>query len=179
LGANPLILDYKRQQLQRLPVSRMHAPMLAAPMPSQTPYLPTPSAPVVSQVDPAVEATRNRILGGQAEYQRKLDTGSGISQIKNSVLRKLARIGDTAERIILPGAEAITPGTEGNHERLLYQDQARLGQDIGQEHSQAQTAQEQALTDYTQQRPEIEEAKIEQRHNMSLDRLAGVALPAV
>jgi hypothetical protein len=165
MATNPIILDYKRQQLQRLPMPQDAAPLIAQPMPSLSPLqmLPVPSAPNVQQIDPAIQATRTRLLGDQAEYQRKLDTGSGISQIKNPFLRTLARIGDTAERIILPGAEAVTAGTEGNHQRLLHQDQARIGNDLSDQYSQAKTGEEQALTNYTLQRPAIARAGLEQK----------------
>jgi hypothetical protein len=122
-----------------------------------------------------VANTRNAIIGHQDELQRLNDSGSGISQIHNPFLRGLARVGNVAESIIAPRAAAFTPGTEENHQRLLGQEQGYLGKELGNEYKQAQTGQEEALTDYTKARPEIEQSKIEQRQLAVRDRVAQAA----
>jgi hypothetical protein len=178
---NPLIDDYKR--LQRLPVPDVNmAAMPAAAPPPSPPVGPNPLTGVVSpalsvlkQPNQAAQNTQDNLLLHQNELKRLDSSGSGISQIQNKGLRTAARIGDTALRILLPGAEALTPGTEGNHQRLQGVERARIGQDIGNEQNLAQVGQTEANTNYLNQRPDIEEAKIEQKHQMSLDRLAGVA----
>jgi hypothetical protein len=135
----------------------------------------SPALSVLRQPNQAVQNTQSRLLGDQQAYQDKLTAGSGIHQIKNPLLRGLARAGDIGLSILAPGIAAATPGTENHHQFLLAQDQARIGQDIGNEQNLAQVGQTEANTNYLNQRPDIEEAKIEQKHQMSLDRLAGVA----
>lgn len=158
MATNPLILD--AQALKRLPVPNtaitqmpsgplpVPASVIAAPTPNvslapmagPSPSLAAPPMPsVLKGPDQATQNTISRTIGDQAEYQRKLSTGSGISQIKNHFLRGLARVGDVAESIIVPGAAAFTPGTELNHQRLLNQDMGRINNDLGNQQEQAQT----------------------------------------
>lgn len=170
--ANTLIDD--SLALQRLPTPKTSIISMADP--NALTRIPTPVSPIVSkQINPGISATQNRLAADQSSYANKLDSGSGISQIHSPILRGLARIGDTAERIILPRAEQFTPGTEGNHERLLSMDSGRIGQDIKNLGDQARTQQEQALTDYTLQRPQIEQSKIDQRERAVQERVGQAA----
>jgi len=175
--ANALIRDYKDLQRLPIPAASAIAAMSAAPPPPPepivAPVLPNAAGPIVTKTpDPMVQNTRNSILGHQDELQRLNDTGSGISQIKNPLLRGLARVGNVAESIIAPRAAALTPGTEENHRRLLGQEQGYLGQELGNQYSQAKTEQENALTDYTKARPDIARAGLQQKTQIAREKAA-------
>ena len=117
-------------------------------LPAETEASPSLTAMVQPKDSPVYTATaslnnpqnvaRQNTQRDLGELRRINDTGSGISQIKNPFGRTLARIGDVAERILAPQFERITPGTEGNHQRLLNQQQQRLNSDLGVEQQQAQ-----------------------------------------
>lgn len=170
MGAYPSILD--AQTLKRLAAPDVNV----AQMPSANPLAtsPAPVAPSVTQAPPplAISNTNDRLLGDQTELKRLNDTGSGISQIKNPLLRALGRIGDVAETVLAPNAAALTPGTSLNHARLVNQQQGYVNNDLANQGEQAKTGQEQALTDYTLQRPEIEQSKIDQRQTAVQERVA-------
>lgn len=146
-------------------------------MPAQNPLasVPLPIPQVSRQIDPNVAATQQRLIGEQQEYGRKLREGSGISQINNPFLRGLARTGEAAASIITPRAASFIPGTELSHQRQLGVDQQRIGTDLSNLGTAAKTQQEQALTDYTLQRPQIEQSKIDQRQQAVRDRVAQAA----
>ena len=91
------------------------------------------------QLTKAAQTTNGRLLGDQAELQRVQSSGSGISQIQNPFLRGLANVGQGIEQVLLPGFASRTPGTELNHQRILSQDQGRIGADLSQGQQIAQT----------------------------------------
>jgi hypothetical protein len=150
MASYPSILDYQQNQRLKVPdlsgvqqMPQQAAPPLPPVNPSANPLLgaPAPTLPNVTQTpDPSIANTRTRLLGDQGELQRLGSTGSGISQIKSPLLRGLARFGDAAESILAPGAEAFTPGTEGNHTRLLGQESRLVNNDLANQQQQAQTA---------------------------------------
>lgn len=171
MATNPLILDYKN--LQRLPAPDQPMLQMGVPQP-----LPMPQAPAIIQaphVLTAPDRTAGQLATAQNEYTRLQNTGDGISQIKNPFLHGLARTGNVLESIIAPHAAAVTPGTSEHHQLLLGQEQGQINQALGNQYQEARTGEEQALTDYTQQRPEIEEAKVEQRLNAVKDRVSQAA----
>lgn len=170
MASNPLILDY--QNLQRLPVPAQ--PMLSMPQ-GPLPIPPTAQPVVTRAVPPEVQNSQGSVLGAQNELQRLQTTGSGIGQIKNPFLRGLARVGETIETGLTPGFAAATPGTAMHNQELQMQQQGKINEGLKNQQSEAQTQQEQALTDYTQQRPDIEEAKVEQRLNAVKDRVSQAA----
>lgn len=164
------ILDY--QKLQRLPVPTAQPDQ----MPSTNPLAAVPvPAPPAATLDPAIQNTQTRLLGDQNELNRVSSTGSGISQIKNPILRGLARFGEGAESLLLPGAAAFTPGTELNHQRILHQDQGLVNSDLGNQQQQAGIGQTEANTNYLNQRPQIEQSKIDQKQTAVQERVAQAA----
>jgi hypothetical protein len=91
---------------------------------------------------PQTQAQQNsgqQLLGAQAEHQRLVASGDGVSQISNPFLRGLARVGDVAESIIAPGAAAFTPGTAMHHQMLLNQNQGQIDNALGAQQQEAQT----------------------------------------
>jgi hypothetical protein len=181
---NPLILDaeaLKRLQppaLQQLPPMQAQAPQPIAMPPGPNPLamLPTPAMPTVSRIpNEAEQNSGTSLLGHQQELKRLTDTGSGVSQIKNPFLRTLGRIGDVAESAILPTVARITPGTTMNHDRLVGQQQWYVNNDLENQHQQASNEQLGALTDYTRQRPDIEQSKIDQKQTAVQERVGQLA----
>lgn len=143
------------QNLQRLPVP---AASTLPPMTTGTPDVPAPPMPT-AMLDPAIQNTRSRLLGDQAEYQRKLSTGSGISQIKNPLLRGIARFGETAESIVAPRAAQYTPGTELHHQMELSQDAGRINNDLSNQQEQAHTAEIGAQTEQREALAQMDQAR--------------------
>lgn len=131
--------------------------------------LPVPKAPS------AGDNTNTQLLTAQNNFAHKQASGDGISQIKNPILHGLARTGDVLESILAPGAERVTPGTAGNHQRLLGIDQGQINDALGNQYQEAHTAEENALGDYMQQRPQIEQSKIDQRQTAVQERVGQAA----
>lgn len=176
MSAYPSILN--AQALQRLqPPTAAVDPMPAGANPLLS--VPPPPLPTVTQGPPPpltpMQSANTRLLGDQNELQRKVSTGSGISQIQNPLLRGLARTGEIAESILLPGAAALTPGTEFNHQRLIRQDQGHVNSDIANEQQLANVGQTQANTAYLAARPDIEQSKIDERQTAVRDRINQLA----
>lgn len=175
MATNPSILNY--QQLQRLPVPDLsqvqQMPAQAATPPPATPAVPV-QTPQVS-LDPQVANTQSRLLGDQGELSRLRDTGSGISQIKNPLLRGLAKAGEIGESILAPGAAELTPGTGLHNLWLQRQAQGNVNSDLANQQQQATTGQTEANTNYLNQKPEIEQSKIDQKQTAVQERVAQAA----
>lgn len=123
--------------------------------PAESGLIPSPvSKPSLfkTQSDNAEQA----IERGQQERDRLIATGSGVSQIKNPLLRTLARIGDVAETAIIPGAAVATPGTELHHQSLIGQ----ADRQINQGELEQQKAQEAKEKEATQAKIEAETEKL-------------------
>lgn len=121
-------------------------PAMNAPLPR----LADAATPSISVVPTTRELTRNAIGADRSELNRLQSTGSGIDQLfrptdgsqpsaGRRTLGVLGRIGDIAAGVLAPGVERLIPGTEGNHNRLIAQEQQRLGKDLGADQQQAQT----------------------------------------
>jgi len=185
MATNPSILAY--QQAQRLPVPDLsqvqQMPAQAAPVappvnPAANPLLgaPAPTLPSVIQTpDASIGNTQTRLLGDQGELQRLKSTGDGISQIGNPILRGAARVGDVLESILAPGAAAYTPGTAMHHQLLLGQTQRQVNNDLQNQQQQATTGQTEANTNYLNQKPEIEQSKIDQKQTAVQERVGQAA----
>jgi hypothetical protein len=104
-------------------------------------------------------APRGTLPGDTNEYNRLVDTGSGISQIKNPVGRGFARAADIAETIFAPNIERITPGTAGNNQRLIALAGGRVANDQGQLQAQANLEDTQGQTLYRQQQAAKDQAQ--------------------
>lgn len=179
MATSPAIIDpdvaRNALALQRLPAPALPNVSMPSGL-SPLPDAPAPTLPSVSLRPPtSQDITGSRLLSNQTELKRLQDTGSGISQIQSPFLRGLARVGDTAERIILPGAEAVTPGTEGNNQRLINIQQGRVNSDLANQQAQAQTGQTEANTAYLAARPDIEQSKIDARQQAVQDRVGQAA----
>lgn len=182
-------------------IAAMKHPQQASAPNALPPAGPSPALPATPK--PQVVAQRGTTAGDEAELSRKLNTGSGISQIsgkiENSDLLKnhpvlgkilgigaqgLAQIGDIGLRTLAPGIEANIPGTEGHHNMLVRQDQHQVGQDIGNEEKQAQTADirsqiplREAQTQEAQARTENLPAELERQNKLTDAQITNLLHP--
>jgi hypothetical protein len=164
------------------------APTLAALPQAQSNPLSALGAPDM----PQVVAPPGTIQGDMANLQRLTAGGSGIHQIFNpvddngnptnqpvSAWRKLggigATIGDTLLRIAAPKLEAMIPGTEGNQQYELGKARQIVTNDEANNQGQANIGQTQANTSYLQQKPEIEQSKIDQKQTAVQERVGQAA----
>ena len=116
-----------------------------------------------------------RLQAQQSPYQRivhPIDPDTGQPNDHPSLLRRIggiaAGIGDAAASAYLPRVAPYIPGTTANRLMLMNQDQGRINSGL-------QNEQTQALADYTQQRPDIEQSKIDQRQTAVQERVAQAA----
>lgn len=179
--------------IQKIPDSISQLSSIQPRTPDDTPppqiQLPQPQQIQLPRAAPIVLPQRDA-------YQDKLDldtrSGSGIHQIfhptddngnptgqQPGFLRKLggvaATIGDTALRVVAPRVEQMIPGGEGNYLYRVNQDRANLGNEQANNKSDADLAQEKALTAYTSARPDIEQSKIDQRQTAVQERVGQAA----
>lgn len=120
-------------------------------MPGSAPDLGSPVLPSVSLTPPTQTQT------DQAERNRLIDTGSGVSQISNPLLRGIARAGDIAASVFAPNIAQFLPGTTLHHNLLVNQatnnvakDQAEEQSATAEQDSQAQVKQREALAEQEQ-----------------------------
>lgn len=112
-------------------------------MPSTTPALVAPISPVVTR-------TPSQADNDIAERNRLVSTGSGIDQIKNPLLKGLARAGDIAASVFAPNVAQFIPGTTLHHNMLVNQAIRNVAQDQAQEKNAADVADTQAQTQQRQ-----------------------------
>jgi hypothetical protein len=94
-----------------------------------------------------------RLAQDQAELDRLNSTGSGISHIKNPVLRTIARIGDIAGTTFFPGITSQIPGTEAHHRDLVEIQEGRVANDLGVQQKQATIAHQKLENDALENKP--------------------------
>ena len=104
--------------------------------------LPPTQKPQLNMTAPIPVAPRGTQAGDEAYRTHLLTSGSGISQIKNTPLRGLARVGDVvghlASNMFAPGLMNLIPGTEEHHNLLLNQANRQVGQDVAERQKEAQ-----------------------------------------
>jgi hypothetical protein len=107
-------------------------------------------------------ALETRRAADEAEYQRKLSTGSGISQIGNRFARGALRGLETIGSIVSPAAAMLIPGTELHHQALLDQDREHIGEDVRQQQEEATTGKTEADSKEAESRAHLldEQAKV-------------------
>ena len=122
-----------------------------------------------------------RLNVDQTELQR-LQQGDGISHLSNPWARGFARAGDAALSLVAPGVASLTPGTHLHNLQLQHQAAGRIVEEQGELKSgadlmqqQAQTGLTDAQTQYNLARPDIEQAKLDQRENAVRERVSQAA----
>ena len=147
-----------RQQVQ---------PTIAPNSPLSLPSGPAPEMP--AQGGLRVKAPLGTAQGDEEERARLLNSGSGISQIKNGGLRGLATAGNIIGGLVAPGLMERLPGTQEHHDLLVAQNARQLGTDIGNEGKQATTAETNSLPALHQAQAALGAAKLSeaQQHHQS------------
>jgi len=127
-----------RSRIAALPSAPTLAPpTISAPMQSSAPALSAPIAPF---------AQPNQVMTDQDKLNHLRNTGAGVDQIHNPLLRGVAKAGDILSQIagsvFLPARAigAAIPGTTFHHQLLMHQAQNNLAED--QANQTAQTAQQ-------------------------------------
>lgn len=122
--------------------------------PPPTPRIPSPSAndktPPVTLRGISPQA-QQRTSDSESELSRLQSTGSGISQIQDPTGRRILKTLDTIGSIAAPNLMRSIPGTELHHQGLLGQQREMLGQDLGNESTEAGIGEKQAQTGATQE----------------------------
>ena len=120
----------------RQPSSMLPPPSVAPLDNSPAPVLPASVLPNVVGPSPSP------LMLDTAKRDQMASSGSGISQIKNPILRGLANAADIAGSVFAPRLDSLIPGTQGHHQLLMHQQNALIGQDQAQQ--AADTAQQDA-----------------------------------
>lgn len=115
-------------------------------MPGAVPSMGSPALPSVSLAPPPPPTQTQTDI---AEYNRQKNTGSGVSQIQNPLLRGIARAGDIAASVFAPKLAQFIPGTTLHHQLTMGQAAQNVATDQAQEQAAAQTANEAATTAHT------------------------------
>jgi hypothetical protein len=152
---NPLIANLLARQ-NSAPIDTVNAPaltsMIAAPS-NPSPSLGSSIAPAQTTVNPFP----NQLQTDQTSRNQLINSGDGISQVKNPLLRGIARAADIAGTVFLPNLARAIPGTMLHHNMLVNQATQNVAQDQAQQQaattlqdSQAQVQQRQALAQQEQ-----------------------------
>ncbi len=142
-------------------------PTTAAPSIPTFSGISTPNAGTTSLTDARINDAKQRL---QDLYTPKAAPHGFVGHLENI----LKTAGNVAGNIIAPETMALTPGTSSNH--FLRQQQAKdeldralqvKSTEEAQDATTASTAQTKATTDYTEQRPDIERAKLTQKLDLA------------
>jgi len=146
---NPLIAAYQANQNAQAPAL---GTSIGVALPSAAPSIgPALGSPLVTQAPPTQTQT------DQTERNRLINTGSGVDQISNPLLRGIAKTADIVGSVFAPNLAQFIPGTTLHHQLLMNQatnnvekDQAEDEADTHQQDQQAQVTQRQALAEQEQ-----------------------------
>lgn len=122
---------------------------------------------------PSIAGPSPQTQSDSMERSRLVSTGSGIDQIKNPLLKGIARAGDIAASVFAPNVAQFIPGTTLHHNMLVNQatrnvdkDQAQENMQVGIRQKQALTKQEEARADaYADPRKAVDPSKTVQTDN--------------
>lgn len=157
--AAPLLAAQRAQAAQ---VAGLPAPVIAMPNFGGGP-------PAVSA--PSLHPTAiSPVLTDQDNLNALRSSPTGVSQIHNPFLRVPAEVGDALFSRLIPGLASAVPGTTARHDLLVHQAENRLAFDQKQAQEQAQQAQTEANTNYLEQRPEIEQNKLDQKNDAAHEK---------
>lgn len=138
---NPLIAAFKAQQQQ--PPDAMPALGNGIAMPNPVPSM---GAPVL----PNVIAPKGTTNGDINERDRLINTGAGVDQVKNPLLKGLAKTADIVGSVFAPNLAQFIPGTTLHHNMLVNQATQNVQNDLGQEDQAAQVKQREGLAEQEQ-----------------------------
>lgn len=131
---NPLIAAYQANQNAQAPaLGTSIGVALPSAAPSIGPSLGTSLAPSVTQAPPTQTQT------DQTERNRLINTGSGVDQISNPLLRGIAKTADIVGSVFAPNLAQFIPGTTLHHQLLVNQATNNVAKDQSEDESNAQT----------------------------------------
>lgn len=131
--------------------------MIDSPALTSTIAAPAPSAPSLgaSILAPVSLPNQTQTQKDTTLRDRYINEGSGVDQIKNPLLKGLARAGDIAASVFAPNAAAFIPGTSLHHNMLVNQATRNVEKDQDQEKNVADIAGTQATTERNKQLTEL------------------------
>jgi hypothetical protein len=131
---NPLISKFLADQ-------NVAAPALGTNM-----AMPSAAPAVAAPVMPLITRTPTQTETDQTQRNHLISSGDGISQIKNPLLRGVARAADIAGSVFAPGLAMAIPGTMLHHNYLVNQATRNVAADQAQDQATANTADSEAQT---------------------------------
>src|ERR1700761_4436268 len=134
---NPLIAAYNANQNAQAPAL---GTSIGVALPSSAPSVgPSLGTPLVTQAPPT------QTQADQTERNRLINTGSGLDQISNPLLRGIARTADIVGSVFAPNLAQFIPGTTLHHQLLVNQATNNVEKDQAADDQSAQIQQRQAL----------------------------------
>ena len=129
------------------PIDTINAPALTSSIAA-----PETSAPSLgsSMTQPVVSAFPTQTQTDMTERNRRINSGDGISQIHNPLLKGIARAADIAGSVFAPNLAMAIPGTSLHHDMLVNQATRNVANDQAQEKATADVADSQAQTQQRQ-----------------------------
>ena len=131
-------------------VASVLPPISSPPLVSSAmPVLPNPTSPNVVGPGPS------QLMIDTAKRDQMANSGSGISQIKNPILRGIAQGADILGSVFTPRLDSLIPGTQSHHVLLMNQQNALINQDQAQQ--AAATAQQDAQAQVQQRQAQAQQ----------------------
>lgn len=147
MDTSPAIIDPRIQAIlaPQAPVATEAPPAL-----SNTIALPNQSAPTfgTSIGAPVVNPFPNQTQIDQTKRNQYINSGDGVSQVHNPLLRGIARTADILGSVFAPNLAQFIPGTALHHQLLVNQATNNVAKDQAEEQATAQTGQTQAGTEH-------------------------------
>lgn len=131
MSTNPLIAQYLASQQAQAPLATNIA------MPNSAPALSAPIAPNVVQAPPP-PPTQTQL--DTTELNRRINTGAGVDQIQNPLLKGIAKTADVLGSVFAPNLAQFIPGTTLHHNMLVNQQSNNVQRDQQEDESTAQQA---------------------------------------
>jgi hypothetical protein len=134
-------------------------------MPGSTPSLGSPSLPLVTRPPTQTETD-------QTHRNQLINSGDGISQIHNPLLRGIARAADIAGSVFAPNLAMAIPGTMLHHNYLVNQATRNVVADQAQDQAGANISDSQAQVQQRQALAQQEQANLANLPTVEADRHA-------
>jgi hypothetical protein len=152
---NPLIANYLK------PPDAAPALGNGMSMPGPAPSMGIPIAPSVSLTAPAPPPPPTQLQRDVTEYDRQKNTGSGVSQIHNPLLRGVASAADIVGSVFAPNLAQFIPGTTLHHQLTMGQAAQNVQSDQNEQAAQSTQQQAAATLEGTKARTAETEAQTE------------------
>jgi|ERR1035438_1641527 hypothetical protein len=187
---DPQLLAQAAQQVQQTapPIIRPPSADTQPPPLSMSPQMSTPPT-LAPPAEPNVTRIPTQLDNEKTEQARKVNTGSGISQIQGKVegampnhplagkllggaAQGLATLGDVGLRAVAPSVDLALPGTSLHHLADLHQGNKQIAADEGNAEKEAQTTNLGASTNEANARAALTQAQVANSSQADADRHA-------